>query len=724
MSQKIKIFKNINFTPSELREFKSENFSIQSNRILNRHSYSVSCLNNLNKVNSKFSLLTKNPTENYLYSKINLDNLSKAKSLMDKSINNLSNSTNQMSVYNSLNYNSSSLEQIKTNNLIRKGKYHNLFNDNCIKNKNETFYSNDKNKNLIPLKYPKLLNNNMSARNQFCDRYKENMKNNNLNTVTIYIENKIGKNDKYKRMNKYKTKNNILIKDSNLLDKIVLIQSFWRSYFLRKLVVGGLEKYYSSIAVGKYLGKIIIRNKKRLFKIFVDSLKKYISNKRVTLFSYRKSKNKIKRYVKNNDDYNGSFGIPKDKVKDCIYFFIEKEQIKTNNKYKSNKNHLLNATDYNWNNNKKLQKKNNVKIVSLYNKSMNKVKRENSNKNLRVKVNCFNKKDNNYNKRWCFNNNNANYSKHINKNRNKKLTIEKPKKIYVRKKVRENSNNNISNFFSSEFSSIPLNENNIETIKESNNKILNSLFYTIRRKYLNIFYPFLIEQLIKIKHNNLSNKISIIRKRKNNSLVSNPQQKKIANIYSKVKSKSKTIYKSPKIKVNKNNQIEKNRKLKALKIIVEKKSNLIDKYKVISLTKYFLIWNKYNFMKKISSPSLQVHLSENFTRLNHKKAFSNDKRSENTTPKKYIKIKFRKTFSSPGTLGPNSDRKHISSSSCKKMNVIKKYSCFINNINCKRNLLIQINKKENKFSNKILSVIQKIELKNILFKHFHHWKKK
>ena len=69
------------------------------------------------------------------------------------------------------------------------------------------------------------------------------------------------------------------------------------------------------------------------------------------------------------------------------------------------------------------------------------------------------------------------------------------------------------------------------------------------------------------------------------------------------------------------------------------------------------------------------------------------------------------------------------------MTIIKKYSCFnsdilshnlssSNNITCKQNLLNQINKKENKFFNKIASVIQKLELKNILFKHFHQWKKK
>ena len=738
MSQKIKNFKNSNFTPLKLREFKSENFTIQSNKILNRHSFSFSCLNNLNKVGSKNSLLTKNPTENYLYDKINLNNLSKVKSLLDKSINNLSNSTNQMSAYNSLNYNSSSLEHIKISN-FRKGKFHNHFIDNFIKNKNETFYSYDRHKNIIPLKYPKLLNNKISAKNQFYDRYKENIKNTSPNTLTIYIENKVGKNDKYKKKHKYKDKNNNLIKDYNLLDKIVLIQSFWRSYFLRKLIVGGLEKYYSAIAVGKYLEKIINRNKKNLFKIFIDSLKIHFSNKKTKLFSYIKSKNDIKRYIKNNEDNNGSFGIPKDKVKDCIYFFIKKEQIKAkNNKYNNNKKQMLNITDYNWNNNKKF-KKHNVKIVSLYDKkNNNKIKKENSNKNFNAKMNLFNKKDNYYNKRCSINNNNnSNYPKNFHKIRKKtkKLTEEKPKKIYVRKKVRENSTHNISNYFSNEISSIVLKENNIETPKDNNYKLLYSLLFTIRRKYLNLFYPFLIGQLIKLKQNNLLNKISIIRKRKNNSPGSNLLQKKIDNNFSKVKSKPKTIYKSPKIKVNKNNKIEKNRKLKTLKKIIEKKSNKIDKMNAISLTKYFLIWNNYNFFKKVSSPSVHVHLSENFKKLEHKKPFIKDTRSQNATPKKHIKIRFKKTVSSPGTIGHNScDRKHISSLSTKKMIIIKKYSCFnndllihnlssCNNITCKKNLLNQINKKENKFFNKIVSVIQKLELKNILFKHFHQWKK-
>ena len=735
MSQKIKNFKNINFTPLKLREFKSENFTIESNKKLSRHSYSVSCLNNLNKVSSKNSLLTQNLTANYLYDKIDLNNLSKVKSLLDRSINNLSYSTNQMSGYNTLNYNSNCLEHYKTIN-FRKGKFRSHYIDNSIKNRNEAYF-NDKHKKIMPLKFPKLLNNKMSVRTQFCDRYKENLKNNNLNTVTIYIENKVGKNNKYKKITKYKDKNRNFIKDYNLLDKIILIQSFWRSYFLRKLVVGGLEKYYSAIAIGKYLEQIMKRNKKYLFKIFIDLLKKYSSNKKTKLFSYRKRKNDIKRYIRNTEDKNGSFGIPKDKVKDCIYFFIKKEQIKANNnKYKCNKDQVLNITDYNWNN-KKYQR-NKVKIVSLYNKKNdNKIKKEKSNNNFNAKINLFIKKDNYYNRRSPNYNNNSNCPKYFHKisNKNKKLTIEKPKKIYVRKAVRENSNHNISNYFSSEISSIVAKENNIKTSKENNYKVLYSLLSIIRRKYLNLFYPFLIGQLIKLKQINLSNKISIIRKRKNNSLTNISLLKKIDNTYSKINIKPKEIYKSPKIKVNKNNKIEKNRKFKTLKKIVEKKSNKMDKINAICLTKYFIFWNKYNLFKKLSSPSVHVHLSENFKKIEHKKPFSKDRRSENATPKKHIKIRFKKTSSSPGTLDPNScDRKHVSSLSNKKMNVIKKYSFFnseslthnrsiSNNNNCKKNLMDQINKKENKFSNKIISIVQKLELKNILFKHFHHWKK-
>jgi acetone carboxylase gamma subunit len=390
-------------------------------------------------------------------------------------------------------------------------------------------------------------------------------------------------------------------------------------------------------------------------------------------------------------------------------------------------------------NNNKKYKKHNVKIFSLYDKkNKNKIKKENSNINFNVKTNLFNKKDNYYNIRCSTNNNNSNCQKNFHKisNKNKKLTEEKPKKIYVRKKVRENNNHNISNYFSSEISSIKINENNIETSKENNYKSLYSLLFTIRRKYLNLFYPLLIGQLNKIKQYNLINKISTIRKRKNNSLGSKSLQKTISNNYSKVEIKPKSIYKSPKIKVNKNNKIEKNRKLKTLKKILEKKSNKIDKINAISLTKYFFIWSKYNFFKKISSPSFHVHFNENFKKLEHKKPFSKDRRCQNETPKKHIKIRLKKTFSSPGTLEYNSsDRKHISSLSSKKMTIIKKYSCFnsdilthnlssSNNITCKQNLLNQINKKENKFFNKIASVIQKLELKNILFKHFHQWKKK
>lgn len=199
-----------------------------------------------------------------------------------------------------------------------------------------------------------------------------------------------------------------------------------------------------------------------------------------------------------------------------------------------------------------------------------------------------------------------------------------------------------------------------------------------------------------------------------NSLYSNPLPKTNYNNYNK-------------IKVNKNNNIEKHKKHKLLKKIIDKKIQKINKIDIICLTKYFLMWKNLfklpfyhiNLNKKIKSNDVQTK------KLNRYK-------SENISPKKHIRFKYKKSFQTEEAIHSfNSEKKKNSSVSSKKMKILKKYSdqkhsfsTFNNDFNnsCKRNLFIQINKKDD-FYEKIFTLIKKIENKNMKYKYFIDWKK-
>lgn len=108
-------------------------------------------------------------------------------------------------------------------------------------------------------------------------------------------------------------------------------------------------------------------------------------------------------------------------------------------------------------------------------------------------------------------------------------------------------------------------------------------------------------------------------------------------------------------------------------------------------------------------------------------------KNRNSSNKKHIKIRYKKSFTSFNTLCSNSfDRKNMSVG-FKKMKIIKKlsenYNCIsslscsslINNSNYKNKCFNKINK--DIFIKKTISLVNKLEFKSKLFKHFRHWKK-
>jgi hypothetical protein len=163
------------------------------------------------------------------------------------------------------------------------------------------------------------------------------------------------------------------------------------------------------------------------------------------------------------------------------------------------------------------------------------------------------------------------------------------------------------------------------------------------------------------------------------------------------------------------------------------------KKNIISLKKYFFIWNNHNSNKR--GTSAHSHQNKNLNKVNNLDNLNMNtiqdnlvtEKNRNSSNKKHIKIRYKKSFTSFNTLCSNSfDRKNMSVG-FKKMKIIKKlsenYNCIsslsctslINNSNYKNKCFNKINK--DIFIKKTISLVNKLEFKSKLFKHFRHWKK-
>ena len=739
MKEKNKYFENINyinFTPLKLKVNKTDYFSIQNKLSKNKNKYISLSYSNKNKINHY--PLIRNPTHNFLYDKINLNILSSSQYLINKTIKNekLYPSFDHYLTTNNNNNNNSKSVDYSIRKEPKKNRNKNMYNDynsavnlnNSKKNNDISYFSNTIKRPIKPI----YIDNDISFYN---NKYNNKIK---LNSVSIYTD----QNSNEERYNKksFDVGNNKIFGN---LNKIILIQSFWRSYFLRKLVVGGLEKYYSSIAMSKYLSNILYQNKRYLFRYFIEAIKDVIMNSKFSCFRYRRNKDNINIFFKNEIENNGSFDIPVDKKNDCINFFIKTEQTKSiknkpsdNQNYKKFKNHkkLIDIYDYNWKNERKARRIKKNTTNYLNNEKCNKVN---------IKINLFNHNNNNNidnkrnlkNKRFVSENvvNVKKYNYTSNNVYDNTPIKPRYKEIYTKKKIGEEkkrNNNNIRIMVPIGINgATKFNQNNSkikENKKELNLEYISRLINIIKKKFFYLYFPLLVKQLkleiAKIRDNFI--KKSFFPKR------NIAYYKKINNKYNytKIKVKSEKTNGLNKIKVNKNNHIEKLKKYKVLKKLIEKKSNKFNNNKIISLTKHFLKW-KNSFKSLVASFNLR-----NKKRLNNSESkVLNRYKSENISPKKHIKCKFKKSSNNLHTLSSSqSDKKRNSSlSSKKKMKIIRKYSeqklpysTFNTDMdyNCKRNLFVKMNKKEELYT-KVLSIIKKLEFKNNKYKYFNFWKK-
>ena len=751
MRGKNKYLKYINFTPIKLKIFKSENFSIQTTPEIRKHKYSYS-YKNINRPNNH--ILIKNPSENFLYDKININNLSKSKILLDKSI------KNEKLLRNSINKNIRSIDVDSTiKRYNRKEKRNNKYNVNYTYNFKNDYYK----KNKTPIKPYNVLNLN------------ENKKRNN-NPVVIYVEPRLSQNYEDDNKNYFSENNNETIDNYFILKKIILIQSCWRSYYLRQIVVGGLEKYYSSIAITKYLDNIFFRNKKYLFPIFIEKIKGFIISKKFSIFNYNKEKNNINKFFKGNYNDSMSFEIPSEKKKDCIYYFIKTEQIKSNqnnDKKKFIKKNILlnNIKDYNLKFDKKSKNDNKITIESLYNKKKYNLNNDKFKNRINIKANLINHNNRTNKKRLEKNNTNLTINKINNNNKinlflspKKKYIMDyKNKNIYIKKKVVEDSHNNIlKKGNSATLISFHNKRKNIKK-KEINTKKFIFVLNFIRNKFL-YFYYLLFFRKLKILRKTKKNKQlfalkifeilrrNILRKyfnniknitkdsKNNNILLNLKKEKKGIKLfpkrsityykkknskynYAKINNNYDSKYENHKIKVNKNNQIKKYKVIKLLKKLIDKKikktNNILSKY-FLKLKNTPQIPNvNFNFTKKINLNNSTI---DNLKR----------QKIEKTPNKRHIKVKYKKSFSNKTFCSNNSDKKHYLSNSCKKMKISRKiydirtyYSTISSDFDskCKINLINKIERKDNKLFNKVITLIRKLENKNILYKYFTDWKK-
>ena len=85
---------------------------------------------------------------------------------------------------------------------------------------------------------------------------------------------------------------------------VIKIQAVWRGYFLRKIAVGSIKKYIGFVALMKYSEKIIYDNKKYIYDMLINLLKKYNDDKN-SKYKYRRI-NKANYFDKNNNEKNNN----------------------------------------------------------------------------------------------------------------------------------------------------------------------------------------------------------------------------------------------------------------------------------------------------------------------------------------------------------------------------------------------------------------------------------
>ena len=611
-------------------------------------------------------------------------------------------------------------------------------------NKRDEYKTKGKNNNYIKI-------NNLSGYKQILDKMIQNyasieinkeeinklLKNNIINQKTIIVKKAKPFSPSLKKhvfdIKNRKIKKNCYIGDSRNIKKqkdfyinqIVKLQAFWRGYYLRKIVVKGLKKYYGLIFIYKLLKKYLLKRNIKIFEIIFG--RKIITNKErnsFKLFSDKKNFVYSKKLFYNNSKYNSeknSFSFSSaqndnnksgdnlkvkksknfysnDKDRDTIYLYngtfteMKKMHLELKNKLlysnkeintNKNNNYINNNSIFNINKNKNFDEK---ILTSSIIKGDEKFKKMGY-----ITMNFFNKYEEK--KKRTINKGNEYYFRkpiYNNINQSKKY-------IYINKKINQNEENNLSS------QKITGNKSNYDTyksdtiVKNENNFIINKSLYNIYKyvftklmnllkiKFYNIyFYNFLYQLKIKRKVNQIklyySKLLSVILK------VEKKKIKKYLDVYrenvliSKANELLKNENNKAKNSMDKRNKFINNKRVENVSNI--KNSNLPIKHKKEILMKllnkkgnyinnlikkYFAKWriNSKNFIPKINLQSSSSKLNDyRYKTINYENNII-------TVNKKKIKIKRQYNLNNSQKL----EKKSSSNlSKEKKMRIIKRIS--------------------------------------------------
>ena len=584
--------------------------------------------------------------------------------------------------------------------------------------------------------------------------------------------------------NKYKyfsgDNRSIKKKNESYLNKVVKLQSFWRGYYLRNIVVRGLKKYYGLIFIYIRLKKYILKKKKNIFEILFEN---ELANNERKSTKYNTINNKLIYSKKlfynntlNNSDKNSfSFSTPNDGTIDNIsdhktktYYSKDKVNTKIKNKYnfpelkntsKTIDNELtnnvkeINLNQNNINININNDNKNNFSINNFYGTANNLgssiIKGDNNSKIGRITYNFFNKYEDKDIK--PIENNSQYYFR-------KPIYIKKPNKKYIHvNKNNINKDDKEDNFSSQKSTNSKYDSNNSlnnwnkfkfnSTLYNIYKFVFNKIINLIRKKFYNTYFQSFLYQLkikrkvgqIKLYHSIL---LSIILKKDKKI------KKKYLDIY---REKVLTLKANELLKYEKNNNIynseinlknknintnKANNKLKNPKNfnsninkyninnkgIILKLLTIKNKYVNKILGKYFCKWKKKPF----------VMISYNNKKDSNRYSNINKKRNVIIVNKKKIKIKREQNKLN---YSQKIDRTY-SISKEKKMKIIKRvskpdeylllYNSYSKNLRdsinkCNNNEFLNEEKDMN--INKIFYIINKLESKKLLFKFFKYWKK-
>ena len=478
-----------------------------------------------------------------------------------------------------------------------------------------------------------------------------------------------------------RTNNNIIhnnkskLKKSYNINKIIFIQSFWRSFHFRKIVIDGIERFYCSLAIYKYLSNIFKKYKKKyfteLFYILNEGKSKNCFNNIYS--SKKKCYNIVNNFIKKTPNNNHIINAKtintekslrqKKSTDDIIFNHSNKKCEKTTERYIYKKRLLKNYSNFEI---KLSSKKANINIISPFTNFYCTIYNSKKENLLSDAINTIKI---------------SNLFKII---RKKYLEIYYPIFIYLLK------------IFKEICILIKQKEKLIKIIKNLNNKNLSKYYNKYRKNILKLKVKEMFYKEKKTAKKNLSDKI---------------YQKKLTPNKKNNRNNLNRIKVNINLNLLKNKNLITNKRFFILKKIVNNKIYILKNSNLITMQYYFFIWKKKIFHRQLSYTNLNY-----FKKKINEKGYNNFLRRENSFynsgNKKYIKLKNRRTYS---------ERKFNDLKSYKSNKKINNY-----NINKKmKSMLLKPSEfaKYGVCNGKVASLVNKIERKKIMFRYYNEWKK-